>query len=445
MKHFFYVLLFGCLSAAHAQPTTVLDDYIRQGFENNLVLKQKQFDLDKSLLALKDARHLFLPTAEFDAAYTLATGGRKIALPVGDLINPAYQALNQLTGSGKFPVIENQTINFLPNNFHDTKVRLIHPLLNLEINYNRDIRKEQITLQQAEVNLYKRQFVADLKTAYFNYLKAEKAIAIYRSAVNVVQENVRVNEKLVKNEMATGEVVLRSRAELSEIDFQLKQAENTQKAAQNYVNFLLNRPLETPVQADTTLHLAGSTLPEKTGQREEFAKINSALRLNGTQLKLSQSYRYPKITQVLDLGYQGTYYKFNADQRYALYNISLSWNLFSGFRNRFKVQQTQLDQQNLNAQKEQLDQQVALQVNNAKYALANTQESLESATDALKNAAAYFKIISRKYAEGQTPMIEFLDARNKLTAAQLRYSITQYDVLIKAAEVERVTAGYEIK
>jgi outer membrane protein len=426
-----------------AQNATVLDSYVKQGLADNLSVRQQQFNLQKSYTALQEARNLFLPTAELDAAYSLAAGGRKINFPVGDLLNPIYQTLNQLTQSDRFPTVANQDIQFLPNNFHDTKIRLIHPLLNMEITYNRDIRREMISMQQAEVNLYKRQLVADIKTAYFTFLKAEKAVSIYESARRVVQENVRVNEKMVQNQMATPDVVLRAKSEQAEVIFQLTQAKNSRKAAANYLNFLLNRSLETPIVADTTLNTNIITQTGgDSGKREEFEKINSALRLNALQMKLGRAYRIPKINHILDLGYQGFEYKFNADQRYIFYNIALQWNLFGGFRNQLRTRQIDMDKSLLETQKTQLDQQVKLQVENARYALDNARESLVPAQEALKNAEAYFRLLSRRYAEGQTPMIEFLDARNKLTAAQLRYTITQYDILIKAADWERVTAGY---
>ena len=45
------------------------------------------------------ARGLFLPTATVDARYSETHG----VMNVGDLVNPAYAALNQLTGSNAFP------------------------------------------------------------------------------------------------------------------------------------------------------------------------------------------------------------------------------------------------------------------------------------------------------------------------------------------------------
>ena len=46
------------------------------------------------------------------------------------------------------------------------------PLLNAELKYNQAIKQDQITMQQAEIQVYKRELVRDIKLAYINYLKA---------------------------------------------------------------------------------------------------------------------------------------------------------------------------------------------------------------------------------------------------------------------------------
>src|SRR5688572_30592382 len=95
-----------------AQETT--DKYIDQAFNNNLVLKEKNISLEKSLLALREAKSMFLPVTHFDGQYLLADGGRTIDIPVGTLMNPVYSTLNQLTGSEKFPQIANVSEQLTP-------------------------------------------------------------------------------------------------------------------------------------------------------------------------------------------------------------------------------------------------------------------------------------------------------------------------------------------
>lgn len=441
-----------CLQVS-AQPSPVLEGYIRQGLSNNLALKQPQFAFEKSLIALKEASGLFLPTAAFDFQYTLATGGRTIDFPIGDLLNPVYQTLNQLTDNNRFPTIANETIQFLPNNFHTTRIVVTHPLLNAEIYYNQKIRREMISYQQAEVNAYKRELVKQIKIAYFRYLQAGKAAEVYQSALQLVQENLKLNEKLVKNQVALSSNVYRSRAEVSKMEAQLAEAENNRKLAAYAFNTLLNQPFEAPIQLDTAWFTApidryDLMAPDDetyNGRREELLKLSSALRANEHQLRMHKSYVIPTIGHSLEGGYQGFGLNYNSTQDYMLYGISLKWNLFNGFRNQLKIRQSLLDRQGLEAQKRSTEQQIALQIQSAQRQMDTAEKALQSAKEALANSEEFFRIVNARYREGQALLIEFLDARNQLTSAQIGYTVARFGVFIRAAEKEQATAGYPLE
>jgi outer membrane protein TolC len=50
----------------------------------------------------------------------------------------------------------------------------------------------------------------------------------------------------------------------------------------------------------------------------------------------------------------------------------------------------------------------------------------------------------RLYKEGQVLFIELLDAQNQLIQSQLQVSISLYDTYIRAAEIERANASFNI-
>ena len=125
-------ILFLWAGTAQAQPT-VLDNYIDTAWQSNLVVQQKNIALDKARYSLEIARTYFLPEVNFQVGYQTAGGGRNIALPLGTLLNDAYTALNQLTGTNRFPQLENQSVNFFPKNFHDAKLRTTVPIINSDL------------------------------------------------------------------------------------------------------------------------------------------------------------------------------------------------------------------------------------------------------------------------------------------------------------------------
>ena len=179
----FYLFIIGVFPPTFVPAQSILGSYIDSAFSNNLTLQQKNISLEKSLLALQSARSLYWPSVNFQGGYQTGEGGRSIALPVGDLLNPVYSTLNKLTASNAFPSIQNEETYFLPQNFYDVKVASAIPILNTDIKYNKIIHSRQATMQKTDVVLYKRELVLQVKSAYFNYLSALQAVAIYIQAL----------------------------------------------------------------------------------------------------------------------------------------------------------------------------------------------------------------------------------------------------------------------
>ena len=136
------LLLF--LLAKQSFSQQILNVYVKEGLDNNLAIRQQSFDLEKARLDLERAKALFYPQVGANAQYTLASGGRKIDVPLGDLLNNVYSSLNDLTSTSKFPQVQNQSIHFLPNNFQDTKIEVSVPIYNPSLGYNKKIKEELI-------------------------------------------------------------------------------------------------------------------------------------------------------------------------------------------------------------------------------------------------------------------------------------------------------------
>lgn len=192
---------------------TVLDQYIQTAFQSNKGLKEQHFQLNKAMTALQEASSLFGPNVAFLGSYTKASGGRTIDIPIGDIMNPVYGTLNQLTNSHNFKSLSNVSEQLNPDNFYDAKFRASLPLINAEIYYNQKIKREQITQQQAALNVYKRELVRDIKTAYYRYYQSSQAVAIYNTALALINENIRINESMVRNGIRNNTALYRSQTE----------------------------------------------------------------------------------------------------------------------------------------------------------------------------------------------------------------------------------------
>lgn len=423
---------------------SVLDNYIQQAFKSNDGLKQQKIQLDKSLYALKEANALFLPNISLQGSYVRSKGGRTIDFPIGDLLNPVYSTLNHLTASENFPQVQNASIQLNPDDFYDAKFRTALPLINAEIYYNQKIKKELINQQQAAVNVYKRELVKSIKTAYYQYYQAEKAVAIYNSALTLVNENIRVNESLLRNGVRNNTALTRSQTEKEKIEASVTQAKNTAKNAKAYFNFLLNRELSADIIIDSMLFNGQATSPDKVAEREELVQLKTGIAVYSLAEKMQRSYLVPKLNTFLDLGSQGFDFKYDNKTQYFMWGVNLQWDLFAGGQHKYKTMQAKADVNALQAQYSQTEKALQLQMeqaqNNYNTALANYNSAQKQATLANKYYTDQLKV----YKEGQLLYIELVDALNQETGAQLQLSLAQAGVLSALADIERNQASYPI-
>ena len=425
----------------------VLNRYIQNGLDSNLALKQTSFNISKAQLDLDRARSLFYPQVNLSSQYTVSNGGRNIDLPLGDILNPVYSTLNQLTSSTKFPQLQNQSEQFLPNDFNDTKFEVTMPLYNPSIKLNRQLKEELISNYKADRDIYKRDLVKNIKQAYYQYLQAGKAVAIYTNALSTVNENLRFSEKLVKNNVATKDVVLKAKAQASQIQTSLIDAQQQQKNAAAYFNFLLNKNLDAAVETDSTLFLQSnqqlSPDIDYTYHREELSKLKSTEKVLQKNLQLSQAYKLPTLNAFYNVGFQGFGYKFNDNHFYQLAGLQLNWNIFKGNDNKLKEKQSQVDIDAIKNQYDDVQNQLRLQATTSYNSYIASLQSLRSSADEVQSATEAFRTIDKKYKEGLALQLEWTDARTQMTNAEIQYSLKQLNVLNKAAELERATATYK--
>lgn len=446
--------------AAWAQEAP-LQQYLNTALESNIALQQKQLSYEKSLAALQEAKGLFFPRLSVQARYSVARGGRSFTIPVGDLVNPIYQNLNQLNSLAQqaypdyptipeYPMIGNVEENFLRETEQETVVRVQMPVFNNSILYNHRIRQNLSEAEKISVDIYKRELVQEVKVAYFNYAQASQGVEILENALQLVQENLRTTESLYRNNKVTLDLVYGAQAEVEEVQQQLAEAEKNEKVAQAYFNFLLNRDYQADIELPAEKELPQIALTVEEARRlafqgrEEFQQLNYYLSARDNQVQLDKGNFLPQVNLQADYGIQGTNYALTEDSDFFLGSIVLSWDLFDP-TTKAKVQQAKIGKLELENQKAEVRQQVGLQAVNAFYCLEATQKRIVQAQAEVEAARQAFRLVEKKFAQGQANLVEYTNARTKFTNAEQKRSIARFDYQAKLADFERATAGYRFE
>ena len=467
--HFSRVMALMLIVLGYSSPLVAqqapLEEYIQEGLTNNLALQQQSLDLQKSLQAMEEARGMFMPEVSLQARYSRAGGGRQISFPVGDLLNPVYGTLNEMLISqgeqARFLQLENVEIAFLRDREQETKVRIIQPVFQPAILHNYRLQQHLASSQEAAVQAYEQVLIRDIKVAYYNYLKTTRAVEIYDSARDLVDENLRVNQSLLQYDKVTQDAVFRASSEALAVAQLQNEAGRDRDLARSYFNFLLNRPFDAPIEVIdeegllVSMEPAARLLPASAesatdpyaalnelavGNRHELKQLESAIEATQSAVAVSKSAFLPGVSFALDLGMQGTSYGLAGDHSFYMASVVLDWKLFRGFQNRSRLQQAQIEVQKLRTQHEELERQIQLQVQEAYDNVDVALESLETAEERLRFSREGYRLVSRKYEEGMTNQVSFLDARSTLTEAEHNLNITRYDLLIRMAELEYAAA-----
>ena len=457
--------LAGWVKPVASQSVSPVDAYVEEGLRNNLALRQRSLNLEKSLQAMQEARGMFFPEVSMQARYSRAGGGREIVFPVGDLLNPVYSTLNDLLAAqgqpGGFPTIQNEEIAFLREREQETFVRLLQPVYRPAILHNYRLQQHLLSSREAEVKAYQEVLGRDIKVAYYNYLKSDRAVGILDAAGDLVQENLRVNERLFAYQTVTKDAVYRAETEVLAVSQQRREVAKDRDLARSYFNFLLNRPLDESIDhidesmlitanASSTELIAASLETNENnrqkalkewalGNRYELKQLDAAIKASESAIDISRSAFLPGVSFALDLGIQGENYGITNDNSFYMASLVLEWKLFSAGQEKSRLQQARIETERLKTQYDEFEQQIQLQVQEAYDNLAVAFESLKTAEERLKSSQEGYRIVARQYDAGMSNQVTFLDARTTLTEAELNLNITRYDVLIRQAELEYVT------
>ncbi len=446
MKRFFILLLAITSTVTLNAQSSILQNYIDEGINSNLSLKQQSLELDKAIKGIEIARSNYFPRVNFAPSYSVAFGGRKIDIPIGDLLNPVYSTLNQLTGSNAFPQVENASEQLAPMNFHDTKLEVKIPLFNTDIKYNVALQKDLLNTEQAKKKFLEYELRHNIEVAYYQYLQSSEAIKIFENSEKLLQSYVDLNKKLVLHEEALKDAVLSAEYELSKVQQQKTEAEKNQTVAKGYFNFLLNRNLAEAITADTNLikslpphHLLQEYSEGSFQNRPEFEQLNSGVRTNQTLLQMQEKNALlPQVFLGSNLGFQGFGYTFR-NQAYAVGQVGLNWQIFNAGEKKMKIQQTKISSEILNIKILEVKKQVEMQVFQKYHELQSNIANLKNKESDLARTETIFKMVNSRYKNGSAIFLEINKAQNDYLVSQLSKSLSQLEIWLKYAELKKVS------
>lgn len=418
------------------------DGLVQQAWANNQELKAKNFQLESASQSLLEAKAMYGPDLKFGVQYTLAAGGRSIALPVGDLLNPVYSTLNQLTQSNSFPQIQNVKEQFLPNNFYDARLRITQPIYYPDLAINKQYKMELVQLKHLEIKAFKRLISKQVMQAYIQYVATQHAIEIYKSADTLLTEAKRSTQSMIRNGVALPTALARLDNQNAELISSQTEAEANYRNAARYLRFLLGINENEDLPKLDNVYAMPPVVMTTSGSREELLQLDQAVKIQTLGINRENNFYLPKIGAQLDAGSQD--YSFGW-QPYALLGINVEVNIFDNKKHSIRKQAAKAEIEAIQAMYAHTYNQVNLQ---SKMAKENLDAAIEQASvfeARIKATKKIFDEVFAKYKIGNANYIELIDAQNQYTSIKLHHLLAKNNAWIKWSEYIYALAIFPIQ
>lgn len=433
------VALAALAATAEAQRPDPLAHLVAEALRNNLGLERERLAERRAAAEVREARGAYLPSLGLESRYSRLGSVTNL----GDLLNPAYAALNQLTGTNQFPTNLDIT---LPQR-HESRLRLVQPIVNEQIRAGIAVARGRYDGQRLQLAAAARQLAADVQIAYLQVASARRVESIYDGTLSVVRENERVAERLVNAGRATPEALFRARAEGADVEQQLAEARAQRLAAERAFNRVLRRPLDQPAPEipdsafDVPLDItADAAVAHALLAREELGQVDAGLRTAQAGRRAATATWLPSVALVADYGFQGQDLRFGPRDDFWLASVVVSWNFLNGGRDAARRAALGYDADRARTQRRDLEQAIALEVRNAHEAALTARAAIATAGARLEAARRTFELVRRRYEEGVASPIEFVDARTAFTNAELNRVLTAYRYTVRWVVLERLAA-----
>jgi outer membrane protein TolC len=433
----------GAIAAEPLRPDEPeLAAYVVRARERNAELGARSIEIDKARADRGAVRASYLPTVDLEARYTHTFGN---ALDLGKLFNPAYAALNQLTGTPQFPTDLDLRLPLAL----DARIRVTQTVFAPAIRAGDHLAAAGVDYAVASRGVAARDVTTGVRVAYLQHAKASLVAALLRQSRALLEEALRVSELLAATDKATGDAVPRAKAELAAFDQQVREIERLEAAAARQLNVLVDAPVEDEVPAPAALAvpaaLAGSVdelVADARARRGELNVFAAGDRARGAERELARADYFPTLAVAVDYGIQTNDVPDTGDDFLAV-SVVAKWNVFAGGATKSKVRAAELDRAALAIRRGQLEDQIELEVRQAWADAETARAAIASTDERIAGAQAAYDVVAQRYEAGAVPQLELIAARNALLSAQTDRIVAVTDLHLRLVELDRVAQTQE--
>ncbi|BFP40879.1 TolC family protein [Flavobacteriaceae bacterium GF1] len=286
--------------------------------------------------------------------------------------------------------------------------------------------------------------------AYGNVLLAQESVAIFEKNTATLEKNLYETKKIFENGLGDEESVDQLQITLSSVDNQLKNARRLEKITLQMLNLMMGIPLDNPTQLTENLDALTQRkidygLLDTQLVMEENIDYKTVFNLNEQrffELKLAKSRALPTLNAFINYGGNSFSDQFNFLSQgqqwfgFSTFGVDLNIPIFSSLGRSASTQRAKIAYEKAKTQLTETQEQVRLQLENAKSDYILAIEEYQTSKDNLELAERIENKNQIKYSEGLATSFELRQAQTQLYDTQQEYLQSMVDVINRKTDLE---------
>lgn len=280
---------------------------------------------------------------------------------------------------------------------------------------------------------------------YFRVLRAEKLVVVADQEVKQLREHLSDARNLYEFGVTTYNDVLQAEVALSDAEQRLITAKNDVTNLKSALNKLMGLPVPTPITLEEENKLVAPALDLEQAsetalkQRSDLRAAQTRIDLGKKNITQAKSGYFPRLFLQAGHTYQQNDSWLHEHQYFAI--LGMQWSLFSGFDTRAQVSQARRRLEQLHLQKQDLAEQIRLDVQTAHLGLKETAERIRVTEKAVAQGEENLRLNQERYKEQVGTATDVIDAQTLLTRARVNYFNAHYDHQMTKAQMLWAVGG----
>ncbi|HSV89399.1 MAG TPA: TolC family protein [Bacteroidales bacterium] len=407
-----------------------LEAAVRLARELNPTLSIAHLEVERADAGVNVVRGRFLPSLSISGVYTRNIKTPVIFLPPGSPFGDVLEIGSDNSYLATF-------VAGMP---------VYNPALNASLRTavaERALAGETLRASQIELEYF-------VHSAYYDVLLAKESARVMQQSLGKALETLAMVENLKRQGLASEFELIRARVQAENLRPSLLQAENGYRMAVNYLKALIGLEADreivvkgTLAEFSETLFAGFSIIHAERGlqNNSELVRLDLQRNLLDFQAENIRATGLPSMALTSNYNFQteANDFRFGGYRWVNTFSAGLRFSipLSSGFTIRNQVRQLDLMGRQLEMQRDYLEQNLNIQLDNLLNSMKVAREKSATAMATIEMAERGYQIAQVRYATGQGTLMEVNDSELALTQARFNLIQADHELLKSLAEYRR--------